>query len=120
MDKEKLLLLIAAIATLKPEEFTKGGSPQTAALSFAVGFDVTAVERDEAWAEVQKQKAADLPSDDDIKKDLPKESTVPAVAKETKTPAFDKEGATSMITHRDGLKRIWYRDGKEIGVENVG
>jgi hypothetical protein len=102
MENEKLLALLAAIATLKPEDFTKGSGPKIEALSTAFGSPVTAAERDEAWAEVNKLKESEAQT-------------------EKTAPTFDKEGATSVVTHRDGgVKRVWFRDGKEIGFENVG
>jgi hypothetical protein len=102
MDDERLLAIVAAIATLKPEESTKAGPPKADALVAAFGSPLTADERAQGWEKFK----TDNPTATD--------------AKEV-TTTFSTEGATSVITHRDGgPKRIWFRDGKEIGVENVG
>ena len=49
--------IIAAIGELdpdNPEHFTKGGKPEVKALEAILGFDITAAERDAAWAAFQE------------------------------------------------------------------
>jgi hypothetical protein len=56
MDEKRLAAIIAAIRTLKPEDFTKAGPPNMTALRAAVP-DVTAEERDTAWAKIEEETA---------------------------------------------------------------
>lgn len=48
--------LVAAIATLKPEDFAATGEPKVGPLRTASGLSVTTEERDAAWAAFQKLK----------------------------------------------------------------
>lgn len=96
MDEARLVLIIAAIMALKPEDFTKAGAPKVAAIKAAVP-DITTEELEAALAKI----AADKPA-----------------AETEVTVSFDTTGASYVITHRDGsAKKVWFRDGKEIGVE---
>lgn len=57
---ERMQKIVAAIDKLSPrkrEHFTSAGEPSVTALAEAVGFDITAAERDEAWS--RKQRAAE-------------------------------------------------------------
>jgi hypothetical protein len=60
MDEARLALIIAAIAALKPEDFTKAGPPNMTVLKAAIP-DITAEERDTAWAKVQEEAAKNAP-----------------------------------------------------------
>jgi len=100
MNEERLALIVAAIKSLKPEDFTKSGAPNLAALKTTIP-DITAEERDTVWATL-----------------APATSSQEAASENT--TAFDTEGATPIVTFRDGgPKRVWFRDGKEIGSEDV-
>jgi len=48
-DAERLELIVAAIGELGPDDFTQGGLPEVEALEGALGFDLSAAERDQAW-----------------------------------------------------------------------
>lgn len=50
--------LVTMIAGLTPEQFTRGGVPDTKALSALANRPVTAAERDAAWELYQKTQAA--------------------------------------------------------------
>ena len=64
MEEQRLATIIAAIRTLKPEDFTKAGPPNMASLKALVS-DVTAEERDTAWAKIQEETVpASLSTDD--------------------------------------------------------
>ena len=60
-DANKILVLVEAIGSLKPEDFTKGTllskpKPRVEALEIIVGFEVSADDRDLAWEEFQRSK----------------------------------------------------------------
>jgi len=57
---EKLQQITDAIKTLNPEDFTGGGKPKVEALEAALGFDISAQERDDAW---QTYREANAPED---------------------------------------------------------
>ena len=64
MEDDRLTTIIAAIRTLKPEDFTKAGPPNMASLKALVP-DVIAEERDAAWSKIQEETVpASSPEDD--------------------------------------------------------
>lgn len=65
MDEARHQVIRDAIATLKPEDFTKSGLPGLPALK-AIIPDITAEERDQVWNDV---KPVEETSSDDTKKE---------------------------------------------------
>ena len=55
-DPNKIQLIVEAIGKLAPEDFTGAGMPKCPSLSEMLKVDVSAAERDEAWAIANKSE----------------------------------------------------------------
>jgi len=59
-DAAKIVAAIGNLGLNNPDHFTKDGVPNAKALGTIVGFSVTAVQRDAAWAKYQTRGVADV------------------------------------------------------------